>query len=371
LKNDEPARLRRSLADPARVVALLELGKGAQRQSGGLLVRCPFPGHDDRGPSCSITSGADRTIRVRCFGCGASGDVLDLIAAVRGIDPERAFREVLVEAARLANVELDQPRANGHAGARRTPPIAESTALDVADFAELVAPLLHLGQLEASPAAADVCSYLDDRGLLEPARAAGWAALPPRHEQAPRARMLQGFFGAERCASSGLFRGAGFVWSDHRLLIPWRDATGRVATIQRRRLDAGEPKYVFATGRRPTAPYGIDGLASVGPETAIVFVEGAVDALALYALNRSRGLDRIVLGLPGVSGWRTEWASLARGRAAIVALDADDAGERKVPELVADLRSAGATSVRRELPRDAHDWADVWAAEQRRSRGAA
>lgn len=101
---DQVRELRRRLDDPVRVVHALGIEKGARRQPTGLTVLCPW--HSDRTPSCSVTRGADGTLRAHCFSCGESGDVLGLIAAVRGLDPRREFRRVLEAAADLAGVDL-------------------------------------------------------------------------------------------------------------------------------------------------------------------------------------------------------------------------------------------------------------------------
>lgn len=53
------------------------------RQNGGTwLGRCPIPTHQDSTPSFHVYD----SIRFKCFGCGASGDVLDLIGLVYGIE---------------------------------------------------------------------------------------------------------------------------------------------------------------------------------------------------------------------------------------------------------------------------------------------
>ena len=101
---DEVRELRRRLDDPARVVALLGLEKGARRQPRGLLVRCPV--HADRTPSCSVRVASDGTISAHCHGCSWSGDVLGLVAAVHQLDVRRDFRRVLEIAADMAGVTL-------------------------------------------------------------------------------------------------------------------------------------------------------------------------------------------------------------------------------------------------------------------------
>ncbi len=101
---DVVRELRRRLDDPARVVHALGLEKGARRQPRGVTVLCPW--HDERTPSCSVRVADDGTIACRCHGCGATADVLGLVAAVHGLDPRREFRRVLETAAAIAGVTL-------------------------------------------------------------------------------------------------------------------------------------------------------------------------------------------------------------------------------------------------------------------------
>ena len=101
---EEIKDIRRRLADPGRVVAALGLGKGSRPSTRGVMVRCPA--HEDSTASCSVRAGKDGTIIAVCHGCQWRGDVLGLVAAVRGLDPRREFRRVLEEAARLAGVTL-------------------------------------------------------------------------------------------------------------------------------------------------------------------------------------------------------------------------------------------------------------------------
>ncbi len=65
--------VKRALSDPQRVVDLLGIAGPWKRQSGGgLSVRCPL--HSETHPSCSLSRGADGTLRVACFaGCNFGG----------------------------------------------------------------------------------------------------------------------------------------------------------------------------------------------------------------------------------------------------------------------------------------------------------
>jgi hypothetical protein len=60
------------------------------------LGNCPIPTHDDTTPSFRVYD----SIRFKCFGCGASGDVLDLIGLVFGIERFSDRLEFLAEVMR-------------------------------------------------------------------------------------------------------------------------------------------------------------------------------------------------------------------------------------------------------------------------------
>jgi DNA primase len=346
-----------TLSDPRDVCQRLGLERGGKRQAGGLLVSCPA--HGDKTPSCSVTRGPDGTLRVRCFGCPLSGDVFDLVAATEHLDRERDFAEVLRRAAELAHVRLDE---------RAPPPAPEPpkghAPLSDEDFAALVLPLLHVGRLDTleeerergpSGVSSDVALYLEGRCLLDAARAEGWAALPPPEFQDSWLKMLVDVFGDDVVARSGLTRGDGtFAHPEARLVIPWRDPSGRVYTLQRRHLDDRKPKYVSPSGRAPRWPYGVHRLAAAHPKTPVAIVEGAIDALALNALCR----HVLPLGIQGTQGWRASWGKLAEGRLAIVALDADKAGEAAVKQIARDLAEHGAYPVERWTPVKGKDWAE-------------
>ena len=72
-------------------------------QAGGYVIRCPW--HNERTPSCSVQLRAG-IIQAHCFAChhdGEGASVLDMVAAVHGIDVRARFVDVLRAAAELAN----------------------------------------------------------------------------------------------------------------------------------------------------------------------------------------------------------------------------------------------------------------------------
>lgn len=384
--NHDTARLVRQHLDDARALCdrlgLLagRFGRDWQRQSRGVMVLCPW--HDERTPSCSVVRGSDGTVAVRCHGCGATGDALSLVAAALNLDDVRDFPEVLREAAHLAGIHLDdgpdgwKPRAPPP----RPPPPPDIEPLDDATFGELARVVLDGCSLLA-PEGRDVARYLNDRRLGRLALDDGWGALPggvPELE-ALRGRCVaavgeDAWIRSGLAVRSGRRRGA-WVWSTHRLVIPWRGPDGRVHSLQRRCLGPapeGVGKYIFPSGRAPRWPYGAEAVAAGGDVGTVAFVEGATDVLALRAICRQHGVAVDVLGLPGAQSWKgprgAAWAAMARGRVAVLALDVDEKAKARehvaaaCDAMVRDLGAAGALRIDRWEPQGSKDWSGQWQA---------
>ncbi len=69
-------------------------------------VRCINPDHDDRKPSASVDTERDS---YHCFTCGLSGDVLDLVQELDGVD----FLEAAERTAHLPSREPDESEHTG------------------------------------------------------------------------------------------------------------------------------------------------------------------------------------------------------------------------------------------------------------------
>lgn len=346
---DRVRRAKQALTEPADLVASLGF-KRAVRQHHGVLVECPS--HADRTPSCSVTVANDRTIRVFCFSdCGLKGDALTLIAAVRGWDLKRDFKDVLEEAERIGNIS--SPPAIEWAKSSASP--APVVRLTSARFDAVVKSILHNWHIYHG--ATDVAEYVSKRGILAQAMKDDWAALPGSKEQrASWVRLLKNNFDAS--AIEGLVSGDDFRYPEHRLIIPWRDASGLVYTVQRRALDARKDKYRFPQGSGSLFPYGIERLRADG--LALTLVEGAVDVLARRELQHIDSVEGHVIGLAGVSAWEGEFAKYGKDREVTIGLDADAAGEKAVKEISDAFYRAGAKKVFRSRPKcGSKDWAEA------------
>ena len=356
-RGSDARRIKEALAAMGAEGLCAELGlcDGAPRPSRGSWWRTPrgvcvcCPVHNDTRPSCNVDHDGTKLVWL-CRSCKASGSALDLVAAVVHIDAKTAFRELLDAAARVAGVADTRgtytPRSSPPRPARPAP--APRVALDLDTFARvadviLTDPLTALDRHPEPPderegcacGCVDVRRYLEDRGLLDLALRDGWRSLPTHpSERAQLARNVVVKVGREAWEASGLV----LSWHDretgerkvlasefrrphHRVVIPWRDRTGRVTQLQRRFLlvapfapqcpacDRGArcaayPHRRFITSvedeRIPEAdrrlvgggkydsageavdPYGAHRLA-VEPDAPVAFTEGALDALAWEA----------------------------------------------------------------------------------------
>src|SRR5450755_1646904 len=81
--NFAAVRERHPLADAAR-----RTGYVLRNAIGDVFVAWPMPGHDDRTPSMLLHLDKGR---YHCFGCGASGDVIQWVRDVYGVDTRTAL----------------------------------------------------------------------------------------------------------------------------------------------------------------------------------------------------------------------------------------------------------------------------------------
>lgn len=365
---DDAARIRDALRDPEALCDALGLtGEGLGRtwfRDGFNRVRVPCPWHPERTGSCSVSLGADGTVRVRCFGCDATGDALSLVAAALSLDARRDFGRVLAAAAQIAGVEgprsaLPFPRRAPVAVARPVSPPVETPIEGGEGSVDLVVAALR--ELAPVTSSSRAMQYLRSRGIAQGA-ALGWIALPSTvAELDALRRLVVERVGVEAWSACGLAMPSGAfksLWRD-RVVTPWEAPNGVAETMVGRAMGDDEPRYAGLPGRRPRWPWGVADLVELaGPRTAVAFVEGAIDAVSFNLLAQRRDGDVIALGIPGVSNWLPEWAALARGRHAVVALDGDKAGQSAIDRVSKSLRGI-ALSVTPVAPARGKDWNDT------------
>lgn len=324
--------VRQALSDPAIVAERLGLkphGRGTYT-----LVFCPVHAEKNE-PSCSLRR-KDGTIGVRCFGCGWTGDVLNLVAAVEGLDPAREFRSVLAAACDLAGMpdEAQAVRGGKPAPARRVaqplaqpeperdyPPLPEviDTWLDarpVTEDAEVAA------MLEARRIKPDAVATIDAARALHPdthrERLPGWAKFRGRH---PVTRT--------------------WLATGHRLIVPVFDATGVMRSLRAWLVAKDEtlPKRVPPSGFRSSGlvianARAIRWLRGESSPSSIVICEGEPDWLVRSITFPSE----VIVGI-GSGSWTPEFASrVPYGSEVTILTHIDQAGDKYADAIEASVR---------------------------------
>lgn len=140
------------------------------------------------------------------------------------------------------------------------------------------------------------------------------------------------------------------------LLIPYRNADGKIGSGRFRRLEGKGAKVLSLHGDTSARLYGAEQLPMASPGAVIHIAEGESDAESL------RECGAIAIGVPGSSIWRPEWAAAiadAQPRCAVTWLDGDEAGRKGTERIVASLRIHGIEDVRNWRPPEGQDVNDV------------
>jgi len=249
------------------------LGRSVKLQRAGREWKACCPFHDEKTPSFTVS---DEKGFYHCFGCGAHGDAIRWLTDARGL----SFMDAVKELADAAGMEVPAPDPRAQQRAERAAGLYDVTEAAQRWFVE------QLDGIEGAAARA----YLKDRGISDETRKRFGFGLAP--DSRGRLKSALAAFGIEKLVESGLliapeegerepydrFRG--------RLMIPIRDARGRVIAFGGRILGAGEPKYLnspdtplFDKGR---TLYNLDRAGPASRETRrVIVVEGYLDVIAL------------------------------------------------------------------------------------------
>lgn len=230
---------------------------------------CPF--HQEKRPSFTIN---DDKHFYHCFGCGAHGDAIRFLTDHRGLP----FMDAIRELAAKAGMEVPAPDPQARERAERTASLTDVMAAVQTWYAE---------QLQRAEGAA-ARDYLKRRGIDATAAARFGIGLAPDGRNRLRTALAQ--LGEDRLIETGMLikpdEGEPYDRFRGRLMIPIRDARGRVIAFGGRILGPGEPKYLnspdtplFDKGR---TLYNID---RAGPASRsagrLIVVEGYMDVIAL------------------------------------------------------------------------------------------
>ncbi len=302
--------------------------------------RCPFPDHNDKTASFSVSE--DKQL-YNCFGCKKSGNIFTFLQVFNGY----SFPESIEFLARRANIALperdEDPREKKNREAREN--ILSLNRLTASYFSH---------SFQKLPESSPVRVYAEKRGLTREIIETFQIGYSPDEWQGltnvMRARRIELSIGEQGGLLKRSNRSTGESHYDlfrGRLMFPILSTSGDVLGFGGRILGDGEPKYlnspetpVFHKGR---VLYGLDVTARyIRSQDEAIIVEGYMDAVALYGA----GLKNVaaILG----TAFTSDHGKLIRRMTpnVVMLLDGDRAGiqgaERSLPALLAaDIRPRG------------------------------
>lgn len=263
---------------------LVERYSGPGRASGSTTTyRCPNPEHQDNHPSFSVKPTRTGRQIGRCFSqCNWHGDALALVQWLEGISSvaEAAtwLREWLGE-----HPEHRAPRAPKPSSSPVRPrELTDSSPRPNPERTEWL-----------------LSKYLEKRG---------WPGSV-----------------VDRFGLSVVLDETGAERIRHPYYAPSSSGRWTVAYWQDRGTRGSRIRWLSPKGAAPI-PHNLQSLEADGLSSVII-TEGPADCItASVALQ---GLEHVaVIGIPGVSAWRSEWAQLLTGLSVVVAADNDEAGQR-------------------------------------------
>jgi len=273
-------------------------------------------GGDDRTPSLKFYEDGGRFF---CFGCGISGDAVDLVRKLRGW----SFPEAVEFLAGLSNA---QERATARIERQDDNLVALQSERALRAFSALY---------EASEVVSPATTgggYLARRGI-DPDLAArhGVRELLPVWGHDP----ILDCCSRDELDAAGLVLSSGrFLFARHHLLFFYLEG-GKPVFIQARSTKANtDPKELNPKRFRCPVPYNVDVLERSPDEVWIA--EGCIDTLSLVQMGYA------AVGVPGVHGFRDEWLSRFDGVGqTIICFDNDGPGQQAAAELSTRFRLRG------------------------------
>ena len=322
----EAVKGRHLLGDVVEAAGVQLRGRGRVRQG-----VCPF--HDEAEGSFTVYGDTER---FHCFGCGATGDVLDFVQRTEGLSLPEAVRRLGGE----SGPSVGTPGRPGPAPPRSRHP--ETVVVPPRDMAVLAAAVrFYAGQLRRSLRAQ---AYLLSRGIDPQCAKQLGLGHAPGHGL--REHLESQGFRPVRLRNSGLFFEKGGERFAGMVVIP-DIVQGRVRWLAGRAMDpTRSPRFQSLPGPKPVL-----GLGRLGPAPRwLVLTEGLFDWLALTrwglpacAALGTQGMERVAPALRGCPR-------------VLLAFDSDDAG-REASQRIRDLLGRRAAIV--TLPDGVGDVAEL------------
>ena len=319
------------------IVGLFEsFGVKLSQRGKGYAGLCPW--HEDHEPSLSV----DREKGLyHCFGCGESGDVVDLVEKMKGL----GFREALEYLMRHATHPQRETRKKEPA--KETPkarePETPATTVVHPDFTLTTVTDYYHKRLAENK---DAQEYLLQRGIRAP-------------EFYRRYKIGFAHGGLSSILSNGQkghLKNLGIIGEkggEHFyrcITVPIFDEAGQTVGLYGRKIDPNAKiKHLYLPGKH----HGIFNRTASGMFDEIILTESIIDALSLIELGFPN-----VQALYGLNGFTEEHLALLtadRVKTVVLGFDNDEAGRKGAEKLKEQLVSEG-FAVKLVFPPSGKDW---------------
>jgi DNA primase len=325
----------RSIEEVREAANLVEVASeftALRRQGARFIGLCPYPDHQEKTPSFSVSP--DRGFYY-CFGCSRGGDAIKLVSELKSF----SFVDAVSYLAERSGIELEfEGGADSEAARER---ILRRRNIHRALAAAAV--YYHKYLLKSqSPGARHARDYLEARGItistIEEFRL-GYA--PPRGTAGFVKAAAKLGFEREVLDAAGLLSARGGERFAGRITFPISDRRGRIVGFGARALGEDHPKYLNSPEteifNKRYLLYGFPQvLDAIRQERAVLVVEGYTDVLMLY----QSGIKNAIATL-GTATTSAHLRTLSGYADRIYLLfDPDEAGERATQKVRAAAREA-------------------------------
>jgi DNA primase len=231
------------------------IGLDVKRRGRNYVGLCPF--HNEKTPSFSISPSKQI---YKCFGCGAHGDVIDLVQEHQGLEFVDAVRVV----ASLSGLDADQ-----YIEKKQVDPAISHLKSGLSIWRDYF--ISHRDKVD---------QWLSDRGI-SPEEADQWGIGFAAHGYPSVEFAKAGYL-----RKVGLMGDQSFLFKD-RITFPIRNRHGEVVSFAGRKWKGGGPKWINGTNssvfNKSSILYGMDkALPLIRRSGEAILVEGYVDVIALH-----------------------------------------------------------------------------------------
>ena len=339
------SQLNKLKTDISLVRLIQSQGYDLKQQGKDHIMNCPF--HDDKTPSLKVST--QKNV-FNCFGCAASGTVIDWVMKTQGI----SFRHACEVLADDAGIHLDKEVVH-----KSSVPKLESPIDIEADKQKVLIQAINYYH-EALKQNTDVQAYLKLRGLTNPElintfklgfanRTLGFR-LPAMNRAAGKKIR-------HKLRDIGILRKSGHEHFNGSLVIPVIDANGIISEVYGRKilsnLRKGTPKHLYLPGPH----VGVFNSQCLKASVEVILCESLIDALTFW----NHGFRNVTTsyGTGGFTDGIMDAFKSNNIKRVLIAYDRDNPGNEAAETLSKKLNKEGMDTFRILFPKnmDANEYA--------------